>query len=64
VIEEMRLRDGTLFPIPLTLTIGKDFPVKLYSEVALRDSYNNLLAVMRLGEIFSWDHVREARAVY
>ncbi|HEV7374779.1 MAG TPA: sulfate adenylyltransferase, partial [Pyrinomonadaceae bacterium] len=63
VIEEMRLNDGTLFPIPLTLTIGKDFPVKLNSEVALRDSYNNLLALMRVDEIFTWDRVREARAV-
>ncbi len=64
VIEEMRLSDGTLFPIPLTLTIGKDAPVKLDAEVALRDSYNNLLAVMRVDEIFSWDRAREARAVY
>ncbi len=63
VIEEMRLGDGTLFPIPLTLTIGKDFPAKLDSEVALRDSYNNLLALMRVDEIFPWDRVREARAV-
>jgi sulfate adenylyltransferase len=63
VIEEMRLGDGTLFPIPLTLTIGKDFHVKLDSEVALRDSYNNLLALMRVDEIFPWDRVREARAV-
>jgi sulfate adenylyltransferase len=63
VIEEMRLSDGTLFPIPLTLTIGKDFPVKLDSEVALRDSYNNLLALMRVDEIFPWDRAREARAV-
>ncbi|HEY0546993.1 MAG TPA: bifunctional sulfate adenylyltransferase/adenylylsulfate kinase [Pyrinomonadaceae bacterium] len=63
VIEEMRLSDGTLFPIPLTLTIGKDVPVKLDAEVALRDSYNNLLALMRVDEIFHWDRAREARAV-
>jgi sulfate adenylyltransferase len=63
VIEEMRLSDGTLFPIPLTLTMGKDFPVKLDAEVALRDSYNNLLALMRVEEIFPWDRAREARAV-
>lgn len=63
VIEEMRLSDGTLFPIPLTLTMGTDVHVKLDSEVALRDSYNNLLALMRVEEIFPWDRVREARAV-
>lgn len=63
VLEEMRLSDGTLFPIPLTLTIGKDFPVKLDHEVTLRDSYNNLLALLRVTEIFAWGRDREARAV-
>ena len=63
VLEEMRLSDGTLFPIPLTLTISKDSPVKLDHEVALRDSYNNLLAILRPTEIYVWDRDREARAV-
>src|SRR5688572_11941993 len=44
VLEEMRLSDGTLFPIPVMLTISKDSSLKLDDEVALRDSYNNLLA--------------------
>ena len=63
VLEEMRLSDGTLFPIPLTLTVGKDYPIKLDHEVALRDSYNNLLALLRVTEVFVWDRDREARAV-
>lgn len=63
VLEEMRLSDGTLFPIPLTLTISRDVPVRLDQELALRDSYNNLLALMRVTEIFGWDREREARAV-
>lgn len=63
VLEEMRLADGTLFPIPLTLTISKDFPVKLDREVALRDSYNNLLALMRVDEVFVWNRELEARVV-
>ena len=63
VLEEMRLSDGTLFPIPLTLTISKDSPVKLDHEVALRDSYNNLLGLLRVTEMFVWDRDREARAV-
>ncbi|MBV9210252.1 MAG: sulfate adenylyltransferase, partial [Acidobacteria bacterium] len=63
VLEEMRLANGKLFPIPLTLNISKDFPLKLDSEIALRDSYNNLLALMRVEEVFDWERDREARAV-
>ena len=63
VLTEMRLADGTLFPIPITLTIDKeDLPTR--SEwIALRDSHNYLIAVMRIEEVFTWDPVREARLV-
>ncbi|MFZ0062084.1 MAG: bifunctional sulfate adenylyltransferase/adenylylsulfate kinase [Pyrinomonadaceae bacterium] len=63
VIEEMRLANGMLFPIPVTLTIDKDAPVKLDAPVALADSYNNLLAIMRVDEIYDWDRAREAQLV-
>jgi sulfate adenylyltransferase len=63
VLEEMRLTNGTLFPIPLTLTVSKDFPIQLDKEVALRDAYNNLLALMRIEDAFPWNREREARAV-
>jgi len=63
VLTEMRLKDGTLFPIPITLTIKKeDLPTR--SEwIALRDSRNYLVAVMRIEEVFTWDPLREARLV-
>ncbi len=63
VLTEMRLADGTLFPIPITLTIKKeDLPTR--SEwIALRDSRNYLIAVMRIDEVFTWDPLREARLV-
>lgn len=63
VLEEMRLADGTLFPIPVTLTVSKDAPVKLDAEVALVDSYNNLLAILRVEEIYDWNRQREAQLV-
>jgi len=63
VIEEMRLANGLLFPIPVTLTIGKDAHIKLDVEIALADSYNNLLAILRVDEIYDWDRAREARLV-
>jgi sulfate adenylyltransferase len=63
VLTEMRLADGTLFPIPITLTIKKqDLPT--HSEwVAIRDSRLNLIAVMKMEEVFTWDLVREQRLV-
>lgn len=63
VLGQLRLSDGTLFPIPVTLTINRDSPIKLDDEVALRDSYNNLLALLRVTEVFVWDRDCEARAV-
>jgi sulfate adenylyltransferase len=63
VLTEMRLADGTLFPIPITLTINKeDLPTR-EEWIALRDSRNYLIAVMRIEEVFTWDPVREARLV-
>ncbi len=63
VLTEMRLADGTLFPIPITLTIDKDdLPVR-EEWITLRDVRNDLIAVMRLENIFRWDPLREARLV-
>ncbi len=63
VIEELRLANGTLFPIPVTLTIAKDIHIKLDREIALADSYNNLLAILRVDEMFEWNRAREAQLV-
>lgn len=64
VLAESRLADGTLFPIPITLTVNKDCGLKCGGEIALADSYNNLLAVMTVEEIYEWDRGHEARSVY
>jgi len=64
VLEEMRLVDGTMFPLPITLTIDKDAYESLGSEVALRDAHNNLVAVMKVEEAFPYDKDREARLAY
>ncbi|HEV3468432.1 MAG TPA: bifunctional sulfate adenylyltransferase/adenylylsulfate kinase [Pyrinomonadaceae bacterium] len=64
VLEEMRLADGTLFPMPVTLTVRRDAGLRLDSEVALVDQYNDPLALMRVEELFEWDREREARLAY
>jgi sulfate adenylyltransferase len=64
VLEEMRLADGTLFPLPITLTVSRATSLHLGDEVGLADPYNNLLAWMRVEDIFEWDREREARLAY
>ncbi|MDX2162215.1 MAG: bifunctional sulfate adenylyltransferase/adenylylsulfate kinase [bacterium] len=64
VIHEMRLADGTLFPIPITLPIDDSADIHLNDQIALRTPKNDLLAVMTVEEIFRWDLEAEARAVY
>ncbi len=64
VIHEMRLQDGHIFPVPVTLPVSKDVGLSLDSEIALRDSGNNLLAVMRVEEIFEWDLIDESELVF
>lgn len=64
VVQEMRLADGHLFPIPITLPVGSDEAVRLDQEIALRDSKNNLLAVMTVEEIYPWKHDEVAQGVF
>ena len=61
VLAEMRLVDGTLFPIPITLAIEPRPDLQLDAEIALVDQRNELLAVMRIEEIHEWDLEEEAQ---
>ena len=58
-VGEMRLDDGTLFPIPVTLPVDDPSSIRLDADVALRDSRNELLAIMTVQEAYEWD-LREA----
>jgi sulfate adenylyltransferase len=53
VVEEMRLANGVIFPIPVTLPVAER--PELSGDVALRGSDNALLAVMTVEEVFEWD---------
>jgi sulfate adenylyltransferase len=64
VLREMRLADGTLFPLPITLTADpKELPT-VGEELALRSANFDLIAVMRLDEVFHWDAETEAALAY
>lgn len=63
VLKNIRLVDGSLFPIPITLTVDeKDFPDNA-DQVVLHDSRNNRFAIMKIEETFKWDAKDEAQAV-
>ncbi len=64
VLGEMRLGDGTLFPIPVTLPIDDPSAVRLDQDIALRDSRNELLAVMTVQEAYEWDLEETADQVF
>ncbi len=64
VLEEMRLADGTLFPIPITLAIEPRPDIFSAGEIALADQRNDLLATMRVEEVYEWDVESEARLAY
>jgi len=64
VLREMRLADGTLFPLPITLTADpKELPT-VGEELALRSANFDLIAVMRLDEVYHWDIETEAALAY
>lgn len=64
VVEDMRLANGYLFPIPITLPVSPDEPLKLDSEVALSDSRNEIVATMTVEEVYEWDLPRTAHEVF
>ena len=64
VLKEMRLADGTLWPIPITLPVQNAESVCLGKELALRNTRNELIAVMTVEEIFPWYLKTEAASLF
>lgn len=66
VRSRMRLADGTLWPIPITLDIPRELSETLSpgSPLALRDPEGVLLAVMAVSDLWDPDLVQEAEEVY
>jgi sulfate adenylyltransferase len=65
VVAEMRLADGTLFPMPVALPVDdSNNDLKLDRDVALRTPKNDLLAVLTVEEIYLWDQDDVADKVF
>jgi sulfate adenylyltransferase len=64
VVNEMRLADGTLWPLPVTLPVTPGDMVAEGKTLALRDVYGNLLAFLHIEEIYAVEKEAEARHSY
>ena len=60
----MRLADGTLFPMPITLPIEPNSNVRIGQSIALRSPKNELLAVMAVEEMYEWDRDELAQKAF
>ncbi len=64
VLDTMRLSNGAVFPIPITLPVEPGPDIRLGQEIALRDQKNNILALMTIEEIYEWDINETAEKVF
>ena len=67
VCHEMRLSNGLVWPIPITLDVPEAFAKSLKpgsSKVALRDSEGVMLAVLYVEDVWQPDRKAEAQAVF
>jgi sulfate adenylyltransferase len=67
VCHNMRLANGALWPMPITLDVTEEFARKLTpgaSKVALRDPEGVMLAVLNVEEVWQADRKAEAQAVF
>ena len=55
VLDTMRLADGTLFPMPITLPVDASADIELGADMALRDRKNNILAILTVEDRYEWD---------
>src|SRR3990172_5213146 len=63
VMEDLRLANGMLFPIPIRLTVPEEDLPKRAEQVVLRDVRNNAFAIMDIEETFPWNSQAEALKV-
>ncbi|MEM6589613.1 MAG: bifunctional sulfate adenylyltransferase/adenylylsulfate kinase [Pseudomonadota bacterium] len=66
VVENMRLEDGTLWPMPITLDVSEDFAasVELGQDIALRDQEGVILGTMTVTDRWTPDKAKEAVNVF
>jgi sulfate adenylyltransferase len=66
VVERMRLADGRLWPMPITLDVSQTFAdtIETGEDIALRDPEGVILAILCVGDKWTPDKAREAEKVF
>ncbi|PIE08762.1 MAG: adenylyltransferase [Rhodobacterales bacterium] len=66
VVDNMRLTDGSLWPMPITLDVSEEFAAQLdeNQDIALRDEEGVILATMTVTDNWVPDKAREAEKVF
>jgi sulfate adenylyltransferase len=66
VLSKLRLADGTLWPMPITLDVDAQFAksLKIGETIALRDPEGVMLAALTVKEKYQPDKAKEAQAVF
>lgn len=66
VVENMRLEDGSLWPMPINLDVSEDFAASLEvgEDIALRDQEGVILATMTVTDSWVPNKAREAEKVF
>lgn len=62
-LDNMRLANGYIFPVPITLPVEPGPDICLGQDIALRNDKYELLAIMAIEEIYKWDWREEAQKV-
>ena len=66
VLKTMRLSNGVLWPMPITLDVDEKFAaqIALGDEISLRDQEGVVIANMRISDLWTPDKSLEAKAVF
>ena len=66
VVDGMRLENGVLWPMPITLDVSEEFAKDLSSgdKLALRDLEGVIVATLEVGDIWTPDKAKEAKGVF
>ncbi len=66
VVNDMRLSDGSLWPIPITLDVSQQFAdsIKTDQDIALRDQEGVILAILSVTDSWTPDKALEAKKVF
>jgi len=66
VVENMRLSDGALWPMPITLDVSEKFSEEISAgqDIALRDEEGVILAILSVSDIWTPNKSREAEMVF